>query len=277
MRHGVEKYLLYANDKIEDTIDLKNSGRAGVDVKVASGMIDCADNVFDHILMKDTIITFKLHYGGVLVRVPITQYRDYDYVSMDKEKNHVCLWSFTTKLRSLGFKDCDVNGAYYKEPLKTLTDDMKLIYDQGSLYDMFPYASRTGVVELNVEHIEEWLRTNNKLVDYETTSTEEDDHEEDVEAKLDTIIKTLCSNQDTEATDGIDAVREHYKALNQNRLIPTANIPEKELHLGNEENDNFKGSAENYLDNTDVESLDEEILEDGTTQMIRMLALQQST
>ncbi|GJY05949.1 RNA-directed DNA polymerase, eukaryota, reverse transcriptase zinc-binding domain protein [Tanacetum coccineum] len=37
--------------------------------------------------MKDTIVTFKLHYGGVLVRGPVTQYRDYDYVSMDKEKN----------------------------------------------------------------------------------------------------------------------------------------------------------------------------------------------
>ncbi|GKD04091.1 hypothetical protein Tco_1179065, partial [Tanacetum coccineum] len=107
----------------------------------------------------------------------------------------------------------------------------------------------------------------------ETTSTEEDDHKEDVEAELDTIIETLCSNQDTEVTDGIDAVREHYKALNRNKLIPTANIPEKELHLGNEENDNFKGSVGNYLDNSDVESLDEEILEDGTTQMIRTLVI----
>ncbi|GKE44666.1 hypothetical protein Tco_1471950, partial [Tanacetum coccineum] len=105
----------------------------------------------------------------------------------------------------------------------------------------------------------------------ETTSIEEEDHEEDVEAELDTIIETLCSNKDTEVTDGIDAVREHYKALNRNRLIPTANIPEKELHHGNEENDNFKGSVENYLDNSDVESLDEEILEDGTTQMMRTL------
>ena len=116
--------------------------------------------------MNDKIVTFKLHYGGVLVRGPITEYRDYDYVSMDRKKNRVCLWSFTTELRSSGFKDCDVNGVYYKEPLKTLTNGMKLIYDQGSLYDMFSCASRTGVVELYVEHSEEWLRTNNKMVDY---------------------------------------------------------------------------------------------------------------
>ncbi|GJZ59260.1 hypothetical protein Tco_0615076, partial [Tanacetum coccineum] len=99
--------------------------------------------------MKETNVTFKLYYGGVLVRGPITEYRDYDYVSMEREKNRVCLWSFTTELRSLGFKDCDVNGVYYKEPLKTLTD---------------------GVVELYVEHSEEWLRTNNKLVDYSYTT-----------------------------------------------------------------------------------------------------------
>nr|GEY42632.1 hypothetical protein [Tanacetum cinerariifolium] len=227
---------------------------------------------------------------------PVTEYRDYDYVSMEREKNRVCLWSFTTELRSLGFKDCDVNGVYYKEPLKRLTDGMKLINDQASLYDMFSCASRTGVVELYVEHSEEWLRTNNKLVDYdyttgmsfdqstgsrqnaddneeseqdETTSSEEEDHEEDFEAELDTVVETLSPNQDTEVTDGINAVREHYKALNQNKLIPAANILEKELHHGNEENDNSKGSEENYLENSDVESLDDEILEDGTTQMRR--------
>ncbi|GKD46660.1 RNA-directed DNA polymerase, eukaryota, reverse transcriptase zinc-binding domain protein, partial [Tanacetum coccineum] len=238
-----------------------------------------------------------LHYGGVLVRGPVTEYRDYDYVSMEREKNRVCLWSFTTELRSLGFKDCDVNGVYYKEPLKTLTNGMKLIYDQATLYDMFSCASRTGVVELYVEHSEEWLRANKKLVDYnyttemsfdqstgsrqnaddneesdqdETTSSEEEDHEEDLEAELDTVVETLSPNQDTEVTEGINALREHYKALNRNILIPAANIPEKELHHGNEENDNSKGSeVENYLHNSDVESLDEEILEDGTTQMRR--------
>nr|GEX95208.1 hypothetical protein [Tanacetum cinerariifolium] len=209
--------------------------------------------LYVYLTMKDTIAPFKLHFGGVLVRGLATQYIDYDYVSMDKESR------------------------------------MFLVIHYG--VEEF----RTGVVELNVEHSEECLRTNNKLVDYnymaeisfdqstrsrqnadgnvkseqdETTSTEEDDHEEDVEAELDTIIKTLCSNQDTEV---IDVVREHYKALNRNKLIPTANILEKELHLSNKENENFKGSAENYLDNFDVESLDEEILDDGTSQMIRML------
>ena len=39
----------------------------------------------------------------------------------------------------------------YKEPPKTRTDGMKFIYDQASLYEMF-CASRTGVVELYVEH-----------------------------------------------------------------------------------------------------------------------------
>ncbi|GKE77601.1 elongation factor G, III-V domain-containing protein, partial [Tanacetum coccineum] len=104
----------------------------------------------------------------------------------------------------------------------------------------------------------------------ETTSSEEEDHEEDFEAELDTVVETLSPNQDTEVTEGINALREHYKALNRNILIPAANIPEKELHHGNEENDNSKCSeVENYLDNSDVESLDEEILEDGTTQMRR--------
>ncbi|GJX11493.1 hypothetical protein Tco_0201352 [Tanacetum coccineum] len=134
---------------------------------------------------------------------------------------------------------------------------------------MFPYASRTGVVELNVEHSEEWQRTNNRLVDCNYTA--------EMSFYQSTGSRQNADENEEKVTDGIDAVREHYKALNRNRLIPTANIPEKELHLGNEENDNFKGSADNYLDNADVESLDEEILEDGTTQMIRTLALQQST
>ena len=88
---------------------------------------------------------------------------------MEREKNWVCFWLFTTKLKSLGFKDCDINGVYYKEPLKTLTNGMKLIHDQASLSDMFSCANTTSVVDLYVEHSEKWLRTNNKLVDYNYT------------------------------------------------------------------------------------------------------------
>ncbi|GKA30427.1 hypothetical protein Tco_0716732 [Tanacetum coccineum] len=188
--------------------------------------------------MKATIVTFKLHYGGVLVRGPMTNI----------------------------------------EIMITLVFKEKII--------------GTGVVKLYVEHSEEWLRINNKLVDYdyttemifdqstwsryythdneeseqdETTSSEEDDHDEDFEAELDKVVETLSPNQDTEVTDGIYAIREHYKALNQNKLIHVANIPEKELHHYNEENDNSKGSEGDYLVNSDVESLDEVILKDGAT------------
>lgn len=100
-----------------------------------------------------------VHWG------PITEYRDCDYVSMEREKNWVCFLSFTTVLKSLGFKDCDINDVYYKEPLKTFTNGMKLIHVQASLSDMFSCANRTSVVDLYMEHSEKWLRTNNKFVD----------------------------------------------------------------------------------------------------------------
>nr|GEU98803.1 hypothetical protein [Tanacetum cinerariifolium] len=66
--------------------------------------------------------TFRLHYGGVLVRGLVTEYKDFDYVNTEKEENHVCKLSFTIDLRGLGFKDEDVNGLYYRESSKTVTD-----------------------------------------------------------------------------------------------------------------------------------------------------------
>lgn len=93
--------------------------------------------------MNDKIVTFRLHHGGVLVRGLVTECRDFDYVNLEREPNRVCMWSFTTELRSLGFKDVDVNSVYYKHPLKTLTDGMILIHDEASLYDMFSCASRS--------------------------------------------------------------------------------------------------------------------------------------
>ncbi|GJR28260.1 hypothetical protein Tco_1104492 [Tanacetum coccineum] len=66
--------------------------------------------------------TFRLHYGGVLVRGLATEYKDFDYVNTEREENRVCKLSFTIDLMGLGFKDEDVNGLYYRESTKTLTD-----------------------------------------------------------------------------------------------------------------------------------------------------------
>ncbi|GJR90157.1 putative reverse transcriptase domain-containing protein [Tanacetum coccineum] len=65
-----------------------------------------------------------LHYGGVLVRGLATEYKDFDYVNIEREENRVCKLSFTIDLMGLGFKDEDVNGLYYRESTKTLTDDL---------------------------------------------------------------------------------------------------------------------------------------------------------
>ncbi|GKB96402.1 hypothetical protein Tco_0982539 [Tanacetum coccineum] len=66
--------------------------------------------------------TFRLHYGGVLVRGFATEYKDFDYVNTDWEENRVCKLSFTIDFMGLGFKDEDVNGLYYRELTKTLMD-----------------------------------------------------------------------------------------------------------------------------------------------------------
>nr|GEV96850.1 hypothetical protein [Tanacetum cinerariifolium] len=66
--------------------------------------------------------TFRLHYGGVLVRDLATEYKDFDYVNIEREENRVCKLSFTIDLRGLSFKDEDVNGLYSRESTKTLTD-----------------------------------------------------------------------------------------------------------------------------------------------------------
>nr|GEW73331.1 terminal uridylyltransferase 7 [Tanacetum cinerariifolium] len=99
--------------------------------------------------------TFRLHYGGVFVRALATEYRDFGYVDIDREENCVCKWSFTTDLRGLGFKDEDVNGLHYRESTKTLTDGLRLIHDEASLYEMLLCANKMGLVELYVEHSED--------------------------------------------------------------------------------------------------------------------------
>nr|GEU33518.1 hypothetical protein CTI12_AA156310 [Tanacetum cinerariifolium] len=120
--------------------------------------------------MFGTLTRVMLHYGGVLVWALATEYKDFGYVDIEREENRVCKWSFTTDLRGLGFKDEDVNGLHYRESTKTLTDGLRLIHDEASLYEMLSCASRTGLVELYVEHSEDWLRANNKLVDMNITT-----------------------------------------------------------------------------------------------------------
>nr|GEZ06787.1 retrovirus-related Pol polyprotein from transposon TNT 1-94 [Tanacetum cinerariifolium] len=67
-------------------------------------------------------VIFRLNYGGVLVRGLSIEYKNFDYVNTKREENRVCKFSFTIALRGLGFKDEDVNGIYYRESTKTLTD-----------------------------------------------------------------------------------------------------------------------------------------------------------
>nr|GEV30454.1 protein phosphatase 2C family protein [Tanacetum cinerariifolium] len=73
----------------------------------------------------------------------------------EREEIRVCKWSFTADLRGLGFKDEDVNDLYYRESMKTVTNGLRLIHDEASLYEMLSYASRTGLVELYVGHSED--------------------------------------------------------------------------------------------------------------------------
>nr|GEW84606.1 hypothetical protein [Tanacetum cinerariifolium] len=117
--------------------------------------------------------TFRLHYGGVLVRGLETEYRDFDYVNIERG-NRVRKWSFTTDLRGLGFKD--------------------------------------------------------------------------------------------------EEARNHYKMLNQINKLPTAKNNRKEFISDVEDEDSVHDEVENYLDNSDIEILNEEILEDGTTKMMRTRA-----
>ncbi|GJS26969.1 elongation factor G, III-V domain-containing protein [Tanacetum coccineum] len=89
----------------------------------------------------------------------------------------------------------------------------------------------------------------------------------DSERELDAMIETLDPNQDEEVALGIESVRKRYRILKQIRE-PTANEPEKEVEHGDEE-DNSRGENENYLDNSDVESLHEDVSEDGTVELRR--------
>ncbi|GKC21438.1 elongation factor G, III-V domain-containing protein [Tanacetum coccineum] len=102
---------------------------------------------------------------------------------------------------------------------------------------------------------------------YEEHDVDEDDLEENSERELDAMIKTLDPNQDEEVALGIESVRKRYRILKQIRE-PTANEPEKEVEHGDEE-DNSRGENENYLDNSDVESLHEDVSEDGTVELRR--------
>nr|GEX55512.1 protein NRT1/ PTR FAMILY 4.6-like [Tanacetum cinerariifolium] len=69
------------------------------------------------------------------------------------------------------------------------------------------------------------------------------DLEEDCEAEPNEITKTLDPTPDAEVAVGL----EH----------------------GDKEQENFQGGGENYLDNSDVDSLNEEVLEDGTIELKR--------
>lgn len=98
------------------------------------------------------------------------------------------------------------------------------------------------------------------------TSSSEEDCEEDYDVELNEITETLDPNLDEEVFAVIEAVKEHFKMLNQIRKTPTANIPEKDLEHGNDVEDQ---GGENFLDNSDVESLHEETLEDGSIELMR--------
>ncbi|GKC76932.1 hypothetical protein Tco_1127706 [Tanacetum coccineum] len=102
---------------------------------------------------------------------------------------------------------------------------------------------------------------------YEEHDVDEDDLEEDSERELDAMIETLDPNQDEEVALGIESVRKRYRILKQIRE-PTANEPKKEVEHGDEE-DNSRGENENYLDNSDVESLHEDVSKDGTVELRR--------
>ncbi|GJW29382.1 hypothetical protein Tco_0046257 [Tanacetum coccineum] len=111
-------------------------------------------------------------------------------------------------------------------------------------------------------------RKENEGGEEDETSSQEGDLEEDCEAELNEITETLDPTPDAEVAVGIEAVREHYRLLNQIK-VPTANNPQQGLEHGDKEQENFQGVEENYLDNSDVDSLNEEVLEDGTIELKR--------
>ncbi|GJW71861.1 retrovirus-related pol polyprotein from transposon TNT 1-94 [Tanacetum coccineum] len=104
------------------------------------------------------------------------------------------------------------------------------------------------------------------------SSTEEYDLKDDYEAELDEITETLDPHRDIEVVVGIEAVIEHYRTAKQKRRMPPIKNPEKALeqHGDGEENNHHDGK-ETYLDNSYVDSLDEEIIEDGTVELRRTL------
>nr|GEW53578.1 reverse transcriptase domain-containing protein [Tanacetum cinerariifolium] len=102
---------------------------------------------------------------------------------------------------------------------------------------------------------------------YAEHDVDKDDLEEDSKRELDAMTETLNSNQDEEVAFGIESVRKHYRILKKIRE-PTANEPEKEVEHGDEE-DNSRGENENYLDNSDVKSLHEDVSENGTVELRR--------
>ncbi|PWA36363.1 hypothetical protein CTI12_AA600710 [Artemisia annua] len=179
--------------------------------------------------VKDRNFTFRLHYGGVLVRGLATEYRDFE-------------------------------GSRIVQSAKTLTDGLRLIHDEASLYEMLSCASRTGLVELYVEHSEDWLQANNKLIDMNVTtgrsyvsatsevggvpnetqpnqnmvltssdkdegdeedgdnSTEEGDVEGDYLDEIDTINETLDPNQDTEVVESMEILKDGTTEMMRTRV-----------------------------------------------------------
>nr|GEW15849.1 hypothetical protein [Tanacetum cinerariifolium] len=108
--------------------------------------------------------------------------------------------------------------------------------------------------------------------EYGFSSSEEYDLKDDCEAELDEITETLDPHRDIEVAVDIEAVIEHYRTTKQKRRMPPIKNPEKvlEQHGDGEENNHHDGK-ETYLDNSDVDSLDEEIIEDGTVELRRTL------
>ncbi|PWA84803.1 hypothetical protein CTI12_AA156310 [Artemisia annua] len=152
-------------------------------------------------------------------------------------------------------KDEDVNGLYYRQSAKTLTDGLRLIHDEASLYEMLSCTSRTGLVELYVEHSEDWLQANNKLIDMNVTT----------------------GRSYVSATSEVGGVPNETQP-NQNMVLTSSDKDEGDEEDG--DNSTEEGDVEgDYLDEIDTinETLDpnqdtevaEKILEDGTTEMMR--------
>nr|GEZ50747.1 hypothetical protein [Tanacetum cinerariifolium] len=102
------------------------------------------------------------------------------------------------------------------------------------------------------------------------SSIEEYDLEDDCEAELDEISETLHPHQDLEVAVGIEAVIEHYRTAKQKRRMTPIKNPEKALKQhGDGEENNHRDVKETYHDNSDVDNLDEEIIEDETDELRR--------